>query len=157
MKPTEDEFYTDYILNQYPAQYMADKYGVTKRCIYKWAKEYELSRRQPMDEKELMEMLELYEQGGVTQQILADVHDVALNTIKRRLKKAREMVEEKKRVIGINDKVLVVKCELGGHQVGTTGVIVGMTYYDYQVEDDDGVSRFHARYELEKIEEGATV
>lgn len=91
MKPTEDEFYTDYILHQLPVQYMADKYGVTKRCIYKWAKGYELSRRIPVEDEELLKLLDLYEEGWTTQQFLADVHDVALNTIKRRLKKAREM------------------------------------------------------------------
>lgn len=91
MKPTEDEFYTEYILRQYPVEYMAEEYGVSKPCIYKWAKEYALSRREPVEDTDLMKLLDLYEEGWLTQQQLADTHDVSLNTIKRRLKKAREM------------------------------------------------------------------
>lgn len=96
-KPTDDELYTDYILDHLSMKQMIDKYGAPESTIKNWIAEAELSRRTNhlITSEEALAMLKEYESNrAVTISYLAKRHDITMSKVSRRLKRGREIKAE---------------------------------------------------------------
>lgn len=96
-KPTDDELYTDYILDHLSMKEMIEKYGAPESTIKNWIAEAELSRRinHLITSDEALAMLKEYESSkAISISYLAKKYDVTTSKVYRRLKKGRKIKAE---------------------------------------------------------------
>lgn len=96
-KPTDDELYTDYILDRLSMKQMVEKYKTPESIIWNWISDAELSRRTNhlITSEEALAMLKEYESNrAVTISYLAKRHDITMSKVSRRLKRGREIKAE---------------------------------------------------------------
>lgn len=93
-KPTDDQLYTDYILDCIPMAEMVEKYRAPESTIRNWIADAELSRRANyrIVSEEAMALLQEYESSdAITMDYLSKKHDMSMSRVYRYLKRGREI------------------------------------------------------------------
>lgn len=96
-KPTDDELYTDYILDHLPMKEMIEKYQAPESTIKNWISDAELSRstNQRITSVEALGMLKEYESdSSISIRYLSKKHSVSMSRVYRLLKRGREIKAE---------------------------------------------------------------